>query len=197
MRKTLLPFAARLVTWSSSRRAEWFKRRPGDGGNAHTKLKAKHQQESKDQLQELTTTSMRVTLATVAVLVLALGWTSEAVHVEVSAPRHLRTDVSVSLCPALRALIFLLKEAEVKSTHGSRGFKYLHWQNYAVHPPLILLNCFPLPGEWTDFLTRGRQEASRAGQKQQHGWTTEPATQGLLHVPVCRPHAPAGVPAPL
>lgn len=94
---------------------------------------------------------MRVILATVAILVLALGWTSEAVHVEVGA---LVLEVLMSpCCRALWALIFLLKEAEVISAQGSCWFKYLHWQTYIVPPPLLILHtCFPLPGEWTEFL---------------------------------------------
>lgn len=61
----------------------------------------------------------------------------------------------------------------------------------------LILNVCPLsPGEWIVFLARSRQEASGAG-REQHDRTTKPTVQGERRVPLCRPNAPSGVPAPL
>lgn len=62
---------------------------------------------------------------------------------------------------------------------------------------LISLNLFFLPGEWTLFLPGRRQEASGADRGWRCDSTTKPTIQGKHHVPLCRPHAPTGVPAPL
>ena len=51
-------------------------------------------------------------------------------------------------------------------------------------------------GEWIVFLSGSRHEAPGA-DREQRSRTTEPSTQGEHRVPVCRPHAPPGVPAPL
>lgn len=100
MRKTLLPFVAPVVTWPQSCSAELFKRGLVDSSKTHTELSNRwaQQQETKAELQDLLLSSltMKAALTAVAVLVLALSWTSEAVQVEVSLTADFSLWVMVS-----------------------------------------------------------------------------------------------------
>lgn len=122
--------------------------------------------------------TMRTALAAVAIVVLALGWTSEAVHVEVKCT-----------CPALWASVSLLNRSRLQNPPVAFG----GWAHFGSPSDIRLF----LPGERTDFLTGGRQEASGAVSEPRRDGSTEPPTPGQHHVPMQRPHAPAGVCEPL
>lgn len=119
---------------------------------------------------------MRTVLAAVAIIVLALGWTSQAVHVEVK----------------WSGLSSELKQKS-KSTCWVRVRVFIG----SVHPDSLCR--LRLAGKRPDFFSGGCQKASGAvsqRQRQRHG-ATEPPTSGQPGVAVQRPHAAAGVCAPV
>lgn len=66
-------------------RAQVFKRRPGQSGQADTHRAEQLLRTTRDkQAAKQTAATMKATITTIALLVLALGMTSEAVQVEVS-----------------------------------------------------------------------------------------------------------------
>lgn len=116
---------------------------------------------------------MRTTLAAVAIIVLALGWTSQAVHVEVKCTRLISLqNQSKNPNPPV---------AFIGSVHSdSPSVKRLH-----------------LAGKRPEFFSGGCQKASGAvGERQRRG-TAKPPTSGQPCVAVQRPHAPTGVCTPL
>lgn len=147
------------------------KRRPRRDGNAYTERNwAPVKEPSKGSEKNHSLIAMRTVIATVAIIVLALGWTSEAVHVEV------RWTRPVSL--------------QDKSKNQNPPVSFI-----CSNSPSVLRLC--LAGKWPDFFSGGCQKASGDVSQRQRPGSTKPPTSGQPCVAVQRPHAPAGVCAPL
>lgn len=139
--KTLLPFVALLVTWPPDCRRELFKRRLEDRGKAHTELSTcwAHQQQEAKKLQNKlqSTIIMKAAITTVAFLILALSWTSEAVQVEVS--RNHFTFLYDWWLPGLNNDILCSLEEAVTTVSIINSCR-LHWRN-ATAANLHLWSC--------------------------------------------------------
>lgn len=159
-KKNVLPF------WSHDQRADCLK--GGllpEGKSRHTELSTSTTRQETTHRKE--TNMKAATLTAVALLVLALGWTSEAVQVEVSTQVY-------------------------SNSHSTRRKVLVPWYKHH-HLPLP-------PGEWPVFFSGSCEEASGADRDQQRrrcDAAAQPAAPGGHRVPVCWPHAPSGVPAPL